>query len=122
MPQHWSHWLDKYPIQKKTADQFPEKIQDNFSFNSPTEAQLDLHGLTQKEALEELEGFILRSHAAQKRKILIIHGKGRHSKEGESVLKPLVVQYLRQCEYVRASGPAKMKDGGSGATWAILKN
>lgn len=122
MSQHWSHWLDKYPIQKKKIDQFPEKSQDNLGFNSPTQAKLDLHGLTQKEALEEVRGFILRSYATQKRKILIIHGKGQHSKEGVSVLKPLVTQYLRQCKYVRISGPAKMKDGGSGATWAILKN
>ncbi len=121
MGTHWSHWLDKYPLQKKEADQLPEKKQDNFSFNSPIEAQIDLHGLSQKEALRELEYFILRSLANEKRKVLIIHGKGKHSQDEQGVLKPLVAEYLKQCEYVRASGPAKIKDGGAGATWAILK-
>lgn len=53
--------------------------------------------------------------------MLIIHGKGQHSSGGEAVLKPLVLRYLNGHPAIRATGQAKLEDGGSGATWAIFK-
>lgn len=41
------------------------------------EARIDLHGLTQDQALGELTGFILRQSAAGRRLVLVITGKGR---------------------------------------------
>lgn len=119
---HWSIWLERHPVKKKSVDFVKVRPQDNFSHDSPIEAKIDLHYLTQKEALQELENFLAYSCHLGRRKVLIIHGKGNHSDQGSPVLKPLVAQHLTQSQYVRATGRARLKDGGTGATWAILRS
>ena len=54
------------------------------------------------------------------RKGLVIHGKGNHSAEG-SVLAPLVRDFLEMSSEIGEFGRAARKDGGSGATWFILR-
>lgn len=81
---------------------------------------LDLHGMTGEEAERELTLFIRRSYNAGARKILIIHGKGNHTK-GESVLKPLVKSVLEMSPYIGDTGTPERRDGGSGATWAAVR-
>ncbi len=81
---------------------------------------LDLHGQTGREAREAMAGFIRSMYHRGLRKGLIIHGKGLHSAEG-SVLTPLVRDYLEMSREVGEFGRASRKDGGSGATWFILR-
>ena len=81
---------------------------------------LDLHGLTGREAREAMTGFIRSMHHRGLRKGLVIHGKGLHSAEG-SVLTPLVREYLEMSREVGEFGRAARKDGGSGASWFILR-
>ncbi|MBQ1862064.1 MAG: Smr/MutS family protein [Clostridia bacterium] len=56
------------------------------------------------------------------RKILVIHGKGNHTKGTDPVLGELVRKFIQSNPYCGMSGhPKSREDGGSGATWIILK-
>lgn len=81
---------------------------------------LDLHGMTADEAERSLNEFIRRSYRSGARKILIIHGKGNHTK-GDAVLKPLVKSVLELSPYIGDIGTPERRDGGSGATWAVVR-
>ncbi|HEY5209792.1 MAG TPA: Smr/MutS family protein [Stellaceae bacterium] len=86
------------------------------------EARLDLHGMTQIEAHRALAGFITRSHAAGKRALLVITGKGL--KEGSGVLRAAVPRWLGEPALrprVLAVTPAMPKDGGAGALYILLR-
>lgn len=84
--------------------------------------QLDLHGLTRDEALENLERFVKGAYNRGQKGVLVITGKGNNS-EGEPVLKTAVAKWLREngkgmiAECVQA--PNDM--GGSGAIVVFLK-
>ena len=81
---------------------------------------IDLHGLTASEAETELKNFLLNSKNKGYKKVCVIHGKGIHS-SGESVLKKVVDDVLRDCPYVGATGFSQQKDGGKGSRWVTFK-
>ena len=60
------------------------------------DAELDLHGLTQREAEGEVWDFLSEAEEKEYLKVRIITGKGLHSENGEGVLKSLVIGILRQ--------------------------
>jgi len=82
---------------------------------------LDLHGYTVDEALTELEGYLKRCRRRGLRKVLIIHGKGNHSGDGESVLRREVRRYLRESSLCGECGVPQPALGGEGAVWVILR-
>lgn len=84
------------------------------------EAEIDLHGRTIDESEYLLSEFIKRSSRRGLRKVLIIHGKGKHSKSG-SVLGVWVKHYLESSSICGETGHPDKRDGGTGATWVILK-
>lgn len=86
----------------------------------PVDAILDLHGKTAAEAELALDEFFSAARARACRKLLIIHGKGLHS-EGESVLGTLVARWLERCPSAGRSAKADRTQGGSGATWVLVK-
>ncbi|HAE21683.1 MAG TPA: DNA mismatch repair protein MutS [Spirochaetaceae bacterium] len=86
----------------------------------PVDAILDLHGKTATEAESALADFFNAARARSSRKLLIIHGKGLHS-EGESVLGTLVARWLERCPAAGRNGKADRTQGGSGATWVLVK-
>jgi DNA-nicking Smr family endonuclease len=85
------------------------------------EATLDLHGQTKDQAWISMDGFFRLCRQQGLEKLLIIHGKGIHSK-GEAALKRVVRDYIERCPYAGESGQAATADGGSGATWVLLKD
>ena len=85
------------------------------------EAELDLHRLTAVQALHALQEFIFHSKRRHLRCIRIIHGKGLSSKDQRPVLKGRVNQWLRQWDDVLAFCSARQCDGGSGATYVLLR-
>ncbi len=87
----------------------------------PKPAVLDLHGLTENEAIARLNDFIYQS---QKRKItvvLIIHGKGNRNNLHSPILKNTVNEQLRRLDAVLAFCSARSVDGGNGAVYVMLK-
>ena len=120
-------WLRRYgTIDKdKIAEEQEErsKFYDrSYLLNMAPEARLDLHGLHQDEAQASLDRFITDCKARGLRKVLIIHGKGIHSHGSDPVLGELVRRFIEGDKRCGASGHPKTKmEGGSGATWVLLK-
>jgi DNA-nicking Smr family endonuclease len=86
----------------------------------PIEAELDLHGYTVAEALKKTEIFLKSCLCKNYRKVLIIHGKGKHT-DSQGRLKREVRQYLERHSNTGAMGHPDKKLGGSGALWVFLK-
>lgn len=85
------------------------------------QANIDLHGMTRTEALQELQAFIDECQSREINCIHIVHGKGHQSADGKAVLKPSVAIWLRQMPAVLAYCPAQRNDGGDGALYVLLK-
>jgi DNA-nicking Smr family endonuclease len=84
------------------------------------DAVLDLHGMTHDEAWTALDTFFRDSRRRGYEKILLIHGKGNHSR-GDVVLKETVRSFIENCPFAGESGHGKAAAGGSGTTWVLLK-
>ena len=80
---------------------------------------LDLHGQTITQACESMSNFIY--HHQNDKFIQIIHGKGYNSENNMSVLKTQVVSFLKQHPQIMAFNSCPVKDGGTGAIFALLK-
>ena len=88
------------------------------------QAHLDLHGLTAAEARVEVDHFLRRAHQSGHRCVLIIHGRGRNSKDQIPVLKNRLVQWLARGQWSRsilAFTSARACDGGAGALYVLLR-
>jgi DNA-nicking Smr family endonuclease len=88
------------------------------------QGHLDLHGMTAEEARGEVERFVDAARNAGKRCILVIHGRGHHSKEGVAVLKERLKVWLsrgRIAKSVLAFATARPADGGAGAVYILLR-
>ncbi|MBP7264561.1 MAG: Smr/MutS family protein [Spirochaetia bacterium] len=86
----------------------------------PVDATLDLHGMTGTEAEAALGAFFERAEADGLRKVLIVHGKGLHSR-GQPVLGTVVARWLEARPSAGRTGTAGRSQGGSGAVWVLLK-
>jgi len=84
------------------------------------DASIDLHGLKQDEAWSALDGFFRRCKNDGMEKVLVVHGKGNHP-GSEGVLRDLVRRFVESSSLAGESGYSPAADGGSGATWVVLK-
>ena len=88
------------------------------------QGSLDLHGMTQVEAQAAVERFLSESRRSGKRCVLIIHGRGLHSKDQIPVLKERLQVWLSQKrigQMVLAFATARPQDGGAGAVYVLLR-
>jgi DNA-nicking Smr family endonuclease len=88
------------------------------------QAHLDLHGATREEAKERVARFILDSRRAGRRCVLLVHGRGNHSKDQIPVLKMAVRSWLERGHIARsvlAFATARPADGGAGAVYVLLR-
>jgi len=89
----------------------------------PVELRVDLHGLAAAEARRRLAAELARAQAAGLRCVLVVHGRGLHS-EGPAVLRDGVAEWLSAgplAARVMAFASARPADGGSGATYVLLR-
>ncbi|MFH0811284.1 MAG: Smr/MutS family protein [Pseudomonadota bacterium] len=87
------------------------------------EAYIDLHGLQVTTAKEVFDQFLKESIRTGKRAVLIVHGRGLCSPL-KPVLKTKVVEWLTRSfwrKWVIAFASARPCDGGTGATYALLR-
>jgi DNA-nicking Smr family endonuclease len=84
------------------------------------EASIDLHGLIRDEAWAALDTFVSICCRQKLRKILIVHGKGNHP-GSEATLAKMVRLFIECDKRLGASGHPDARQGGSGATWAAIK-
>ncbi len=87
----------------------------------PIHAELDLHGVTQEIARQQLTQFLAESLANHYRVVRIIHGRGHGSANAMPVLKNLVNNELPSYPTVLAFCSAQPSDGGLGAVYVLLK-
>lgn len=98
----------------------------------PVDRRLDLHGMTQAVALENLRKTLLSAYAADERLVLVITGKGTKPAEPPTswlspetgVLRRKLPEWL-SCEpldrLVLSHCPAKRQHGGEGAFYVLLR-
>ena len=125
---------------KKTWNEFlsnDEKLSDKDDIQNKTSIRkirsLDLHGKTLDEANSIIENFIIKSYEDKVQKLIIITGKGLHSKNEKDpyvskdlgILKYSIPEFVRNNEnlmqIISNISEASVKDGGSGAFYIFLK-
>jgi DNA-nicking Smr family endonuclease len=87
----------------------------------PSEDELDLHGMNQTQARDQLADFIAHSRDAGLRCVRVVHGKGYRSGARGPILKTAVNLWLRRHMDVMAFTSAKVIDGGTGAVYVLLR-
>jgi DNA-nicking Smr family endonuclease len=88
------------------------------------QGHVDLHGLRRDEAKAAVDRFLRDARAAGKRCVLLVHGRGSHSKDQVPVLKDALRTWLataRFGRYVLAFATARPQDGGAGAVYVLLR-
>jgi len=121
------------------VDQHPETLyqEDKIAFISPglqknvlkklrkgyygLDADIDLHGLTSREAMRQLLDFLHRCVEDGCRCVHIVHGKGYHSPENQPILKNDINLWLRRHKDVLAFCSAPSRAGGAGALFVLLR-
>jgi len=87
------------------------------------EAHIDLHGFHVIDAKQAFEEFMSEAVRRGKRVVLIIHGRGLCSPKGP-VIKAKVVEWLTRGswrKWVLAYASARACEGGTGATYVLLR-
>jgi DNA-nicking Smr family endonuclease len=90
----------------------------------PVQGRRDLHGLTQQEAQQAVERFLTESRREGHRCVVVVHGRGLHSKDQLPVLKERLRGWLTQGRIGRmvlAYTTARPQDGGAGAVYVLLR-
>lgn len=85
------------------------------------DADIDLHGLTSREARQHLLHFLHECVVDGCRCVQIIHGKGYRSPDNQPVLKNDINLWLRQHEDVLAFCSTPPRAGGTGALYVLLR-
>jgi DNA-nicking Smr family endonuclease len=88
------------------------------------QGHLNLHRLTAGEARIEVDRFLRAAHQKGQRCVLIIHGRGRNSKDQTPVLKERLKVWLARGalgRLVLAFTTARPCDGGAGAVYVLLR-
>lgn len=83
--------------------------------------ELDLHEMLLDDAVAATRSFLDSSYSKGLKKVRIITGKGIHSKGGEAVLRPAVIDVCHSHPKVREVTVPKAVEGGSGALTVIFK-
>jgi DNA-nicking Smr family endonuclease len=87
------------------------------------QAYIDLHGLGADAAQDVFDDFIREAILTGKRAVLVIHGRGLSS-PARPVLKNKVLDWLTRGpwrKWIIAFSSARLCDGGSGATYVLLR-
>jgi DNA-nicking Smr family endonuclease len=88
------------------------------------QGHVDLHGMTRDEAKVAVDEFLRKARAAGKRCVLLVHGRGIHSKDQVPILKEALRTWLatnRFGRHVLAFATARPVDGGAGAIYVLLR-
>jgi len=89
----------------------------------PVDATLDLHGMRVAEAREAVEAFVRERRARGDRVVVLVHGRGRNSPGGHSILRGEVAAWLSEgasATHVAAFSTAPPEQGGEGAMSVLL--
>lgn len=119
-------WLDDHGVEDKDglgpdlADSRERENEARRIRDLRPQARLDLHGYSAVDAEKALEAFLQGAARAGLEKVLVVTGKGVHSK-GEPVLGKTARRVLEASPFAGRFGLADPEDGGSGALWVIVR-
>lgn len=88
------------------------------------QGHIDLHGMTREEAKGAVEQFLRESRCRGQRCVLVVHGRGIHSKDQVPILKDALRGWFatnRFGRHVLAFTTAQPADGGAGALYVLLR-
>ena len=114
-------------------ESLPDKDSNNTKKKTLRSIKFDLHGYSLNEANSKVESLINQSYKKGIRKLVIITGKGLHSKNEKDpyvsknlgILKFSVPDYIKKnpdlMNKISNISEAKIQDGGSGAFYIFLK-
>jgi len=88
------------------------------------QGHIDLHGMTRDEAKRAVDAFLKQARSAGKRCVLLVHGRGIHSKDQMPILKDALKTWLATARFGRhvlAFATARPADGGAGAVYVLLR-
>lgn len=89
----------------------------------PIEAQVDLHGCTQEEALSSVNDFLEDAWNRKRRLVLVITGKGT-ARDGGGVLRSAVPRWITEGRFrscLVGISAADRRHGGDGAVYVMLR-
>ena len=126
---------DKKDWQKFTSgkEKLPNKDFRNIVNKKIKTKSIDLHGYTLENANQVIENFIIKSFEEGVRKLIVVTGKGLHSKNQNnpyvskdlSMLKYSVPEFIENnknlSKVIDYLQDARIEDGGSGAFYVHLK-
>ena len=119
---------------KNPSDIFDKDKNNSFELKSKRRFKFDLHGFTLDEANKKVREIICQCSSSKFKEILLITGKGIHSKKDKDVyssnefskLKYSVPEYIKSDQelssLIISISDAEIKDGGKGAIIIKLKN
>ena len=122
----WQNFLDSK--NKLTDKDLTKKQSKNLSTKT-----IDLHGHTLQESNKIIENFINKNYEEKVNKLIVVTGKGLHSKNENDpyvskdlgILRYSVPEYIKKNEDLMKKiieiKEADIKDGGSGAFYIYLK-
>ena len=125
--QDWDNFISK-------KEKLPNKDNNLKKVKNQKVKSLDLHGYTLDEANKKIKDFIIENYKIGVNKLIIVTGKGLHSKNESnpyvskdlSILKYSVPEYIKNnksiMNHIHEIQEAKIEDGGSGAFYIYLKN
>jgi len=88
------------------------------------QGHIDLHGMTKDEARSAVDRFLKGARRSGKRCVLLVHGRGIHSKDQVPILKDALKNWLASARFGRhvlAFATARPVDGGAGALYVLLR-
>ena len=118
----------------KSEDKIPDKDFEKTKVKVIESRSLDLHGHSLEQANKIIETFINKSFKDGVKKLIIVTGKGLHSKNDAdpyvskdlSILRYSVPEFIKNNELLMKKiieiKEANVKDGGSGAFYIYLKS
>jgi len=124
-------WQNFINSKNKLEDKDKSKIEKNNNFLKLK--SIDLHGYSLEEANKSIEVFINKSYSENVNKLLVVTGKGIHSKNEKdpyvskdlSILKYSVPHFIKSnqelMKKISEFKDAEINDGGSGAFYIYLK-
>ena len=116
----------------ESKDKIPDKDIKNASSKNLKQKKIDLHGYSLDEANNLIKEFIQRSYEERINKIIVVTGKGLHSKNDDvykssklSKLKYSIPEYINSepdiSKLILSISTPSQKDGGEGALLIKLK-
>ena len=116
-----------------SKDKLPNKDFKIKTGNTTKIRSIDLHGYTLEEANKAIEEFIIKSFEERVNKLIVVTGKGIHSKNENnpyiskdlSILKYSVPEFIKNnkdlMKKINEFKDADIKDGGQGAFYIYFK-